>query len=39
MRDLINGGGSCVVEGSSSSNPLNALANVMFGTSSKTEVD
>lgn len=39
MRDLINGGATCAVPGSSSSNPIGALANVMFGTSNKAEVD
>ncbi|XP_078163170.1 peroxin 5 [Carex rostrata] len=37
MRDLINGGATCAVPGSSSSNPIGALANVMFGTSNKAE--
>lgn len=38
MRDLVNGGAACAVPGSSSSsNPLGALANVLIGSSSKTQ--
>lgn len=40
MRDLVSGGASCAEPGSSSSslNPLGALANVLIGSSSKTQV-
>jgi len=39
MRDLVTGGAACAVPGSSStSNPLGALANVLIGSSSKTQV-
>ncbi|XP_047325272.1 peroxisome biogenesis protein 5-like [Impatiens glandulifera] len=38
MRDLVTGGAACAVPGSSSSsNPLGALANNLFGSSSKTQ--
>ncbi|XP_065863047.1 peroxisome biogenesis protein 5 [Euphorbia lathyris] len=37
MRDLISGGAACAVPGSSSSNPLGALANSLLGSSSKTQ--
>lgn len=38
MRDLVTGGAACAVPGSSSSNPLGALANALIGsTSSKTQ--
>ncbi|XP_051124811.1 peroxisome biogenesis protein 5 isoform X2 [Andrographis paniculata] len=37
MRDLVNGAASCAVPGSSSSNPLGALANTLMGSSSKTQ--
>lgn len=38
MRDLVTGGADCAVPGSSSSNPLGALANALIGSSSKTQV-
>uniref|UniRef100_A0A2C9VY63 Peroxisome biogenesis protein 5 n=1 Tax=Manihot esculenta TaxID=3983 RepID=A0A2C9VY63_MANES len=37
MRDLVAGGAACAVPGSSSSNPLGALANTLLGSSSKTQ--
>lgn len=38
MRDLVTGGASCTVPGSSSaSNPLGSLANALIGSSSKTQ--
>ncbi|KAL8166122.1 hypothetical protein V2J09_007621 [Rumex salicifolius] len=38
MRDMVTGGAACAVPGSSStSNPIGALANVLIGTSSKTQ--
>lgn len=38
MRDLVSGGATCSVPGSSStSNPLGALANALIGSSSKTQ--
>ncbi|KAJ8433342.1 hypothetical protein Cgig2_021349 [Carnegiea gigantea] len=39
MPDLVAGGAACAVPGSSSaSNPLGALANVLIGSSSKTQI-
>lgn len=42
MRDLVMGGGACVVPGgdgaSSSSNPLGGLADSLLGGASKTQV-
>ncbi|KAK8626353.1 hypothetical protein V6N13_134002 [Hibiscus sabdariffa] len=37
MRQLVTGGADCAVAGSSSSNPLGALANALIGSSSKTQ--
>ncbi|KAJ4758672.1 Peroxisomal targeting signal-1 receptor family protein [Rhynchospora pubera] len=37
MRDLVNSGATCAVPGSSSSNPIGALASAMFGINSKAE--
>ncbi|KAL4331889.1 hypothetical protein GQ457_07G012450 [Hibiscus cannabinus] len=37
MRQLVTGGAGCAVAGSSSSNPLGALANALIGSSSKTQ--
>ncbi|XP_016900629.1 peroxisome biogenesis protein 5 isoform X2 [Cucumis melo] len=37
MRDLVTGGADCAAPGSSSSNPLGALANALIGSSSKTQ--
>ncbi|PIA58280.1 hypothetical protein AQUCO_00500307v1 [Aquilegia coerulea] len=38
MRDIVTGGASCAVPGSSSSsNPIGALANTLLGSSSKTQ--
>ncbi|KAL8147024.1 hypothetical protein AgCh_004658 [Apium graveolens] len=37
MRELVSGGAACAEPGSSSSNPLGALANALIGSSSKTQ--